>query len=57
MSSRLLLATLGAALLSTAVVGQAPDAPGDTAPIEEIVVTGEYPGPGLWKVTREGDPV
>jgi hypothetical protein len=28
----------------------------DDAPIEEIVVTGEYPGPGLWKVTREGDP-
>ena len=25
-------------------------------PIEEIVVTGEFPGPGLWKVTRPEDP-
>jgi hypothetical protein len=47
---------LGATLSSSAVLGQAPDATGDTAPIEEIVVTGEYPGPGLWKVTREGEP-
>lgn len=26
------------------------------APPEEVVVTGEYPGPGLWKVTRPDDP-
>jgi hypothetical protein len=25
------------------------------APMDEIVVTGEFPGPGLWKVTRPGD--
>ena len=24
--------------------------------IEEVVVTGEFPGPGLWKVTRADDP-
>jgi hypothetical protein len=28
---------------------------GEDAPLEEIVVTGEYPGPGLWTVTRAGD--
>jgi hypothetical protein len=25
------------------------------APLEEVLVTGEQPGPGLWKVTRPGD--
>lgn len=29
---------------------------GEVAPPEEVVVTGEYPGPGLWKVTRSDDP-
>lgn len=24
-------------------------------PLDEVVVTGEYPGPGLWKVTRAND--
>lgn len=28
----------------------------EAAPPEEVVVTGEYPGPGLWKVTRPDDP-
>ena len=46
---------LGAALVSTAVAGEEPVAAGDTLPIEEIVVNGEFPGPGLWKVTREGE--
>lgn len=26
------------------------------APLEEVLVTGEQPGPGLWKVTRPNDP-
>jgi hypothetical protein len=26
------------------------------APLDEIVVSGEYPGPGMWKVTRPNDP-
>jgi len=25
------------------------------APLDEIVVNGEFPGPGMWKVTRAGD--
>src|SRR4051812_42577965 len=25
------------------------------APLEEVVVNGEFPGPGMWKVTRPGD--
>src|SRR3954463_10257646 len=25
------------------------------APLEEIVVSGEFPGPGMWKVTRPDD--
>jgi len=25
------------------------------APVDEIVVTGEFPGPGLWKITRADD--
>ena len=27
----------------------------DEEPLEEIVVTGEFKGPGLWRVTRPGD--
>ena len=31
-------------------------APGEAdAPLDEVVVTGEFPGPGLWKVTRVDD--
>jgi hypothetical protein len=26
------------------------------APLEQVLVTGQQPGPGLWKVTRPGDP-
>ena len=26
------------------------------APLEEVLVTGEQPGPGLWKITRPDDP-
>jgi hypothetical protein len=29
--------------------------PGDDAPLEEVVVTGEFPGPGMWRVTRSAD--
>jgi TraB family protein len=27
----------------------------DEAPLEEVVVNGEFPGPGMWKVTRPDD--
>lgn len=46
------------ALGASQVAGQAPaDAPAESGPpLEEILVTGEFPGPGLWKVRRAGDP-
>ncbi len=28
----------------------------DDEPMEEVVVTGEFPGPGMWKVTKPEDP-
>lgn len=44
----------------TVVPGRVPaeDLPArqDATPLEEVLVTGEQPGPGLWKVTRPGDP-
>ena len=27
----------------------------EEAPLEEVVVTGEFPGPGMWQVTKPGD--
>lgn len=45
-----------AALLAVTMSVRAQEAAADAAPIEEIVVNGEYPGPGLWKVTRADDP-
>ena len=27
----------------------------ESAPLEEIIVTGEFPGPGMWKITRSDD--
>jgi hypothetical protein len=30
-------------------------APPAEEPVEEVVVTGEFPGPGMWRVTRPGD--
>jgi hypothetical protein len=53
--------TGAAALAGTAppAVDQSPAAdaePATGAAMEEILVTGEQPGPGLWRVTRPGDP-
>jgi len=31
------------------------ETPAASEPLEEVVVTGEFPGPGMWKVTRAGD--
>jgi len=31
-------------------------APDSAEPMEEVVVTGEFPGPGMWKVWRADDP-
>jgi hypothetical protein len=45
-------------ILSAAVCGSclagAQTPPADE-PIEEVVVTGEFPGPGMWRVTRPGE--
>ena len=49
-------AALVASLLSAAASAQEPAPPAADAPLDEIVVTGEYPGPGLWKVTRADEP-
>jgi hypothetical protein len=52
-------AGLGALLL---VAGQSrAESPAESsaageAPLDEVVVTGEFPGPGMWKVTRADDP-
>lgn len=51
-------AGLGALLLAASQVwGQAPaDVPVESeSPLEEILVTGEFPGPGMWKVRRVDD--
>jgi TraB/PrgY/gumN family len=40
--------------LANAQEPPAPEAPHEE-PLSEIVVSGEFPGPGLWKVTRAGE--
>lgn len=57
----LITAATAAAQTETAeVTGEAPAAVAllthDEQPIEEVVVSGEYPGPGLWKISK-GDNV
>jgi hypothetical protein len=49
--SRLLALVAAAALIVTGGIAQAA-----AEGIEEILVTGQQPGPGLWKVTRPGGP-
>src|SRR5512144_526898 len=56
MPPRIAVATLSAFLYLGACWAQTPSATDEGAAMDEIVVTGEYPGPGLWKVTREGEP-
>src|SRR5688572_24961711 len=43
---------LGSLLLVTPAWAQDPPA---EAPLDEVVVNGEFPGPGMWKVTRPND--
>lgn len=50
----LLCAWLGAGLAGLARAQDEP--PAAVEPMEEVVVTGEFPGPGMWKVTRAEDP-
>ena len=45
-------------LMSTPGWVAEPEAPAPEqtdAPLDEVVVSGEYPGPGLWKITRAND--
>ncbi len=49
----LLLAALAHGGLACASVPASASA--EAAPLEEVLVTGEQPGPGLWKVTRPDD--
>lgn len=41
-------------LLGAPGLAQQPDE--SATPMEEVLVTGEFPGPGMWKVTRADDP-
>jgi hypothetical protein len=43
-------------VLRAAAVHAGVDADPAAAPLEEVLVTGQQPGPGLWKVTRADDP-
>jgi TraB/PrgY/gumN family len=45
-----LAAYLGLAVVSSALRGAEPPSPSDTLP--EVLVTGERPGPGLWRVSK-----
>lgn len=38
--------------LALALCGQVLNAADDPAPVEEVLVVGEHPGPGLWKVSK-----
>jgi uncharacterized protein YbaP (TraB family) len=39
-------------LLALALCGQSLNAADEPAPVEEVLVVGEHPGPGLWKVSK-----
>src|SRR5436190_23860526 len=47
---------LGAATALAQAQAPAAEAPAAEAPLEEVVVTGEFPGPGMWKVWRTDGP-
>jgi TraB/PrgY/gumN family len=53
-SSRIFVLLL-VALLPCPVDAQSQDPAVQEAPLEEVLVTGQQPGPGLWKVTRPND--
>jgi hypothetical protein len=51
-----LIASACCALFHDAAAQTAAQSVVDSEPLEEVVVTGEYPGPGMWKVTRADHP-
>lgn len=50
---RAFLCLTAGGLLAAPIAAQQPDVA--TSSMEEVVVTGEFPGPGMWKVTRPDD--
>jgi hypothetical protein len=42
-------------LALAAICAEAPARAQDVEPLDEVVVSAEYPGPGLWKITRAND--
>jgi hypothetical protein len=54
---RLVFAICATLLLPFSTLAQSEsDASTEPPPFEEVLVTGEFPGPGMWKVTRADDP-
>jgi hypothetical protein len=45
-----------ALLAAAGVCAQTPEGASHESPLEEVVVSGEFPGPGMWRVTRPADP-
>src|SRR5262245_24798149 len=52
MTSYRLLLLCCCASFAISARAQSPSEGGSSEPLEEVVVTGEFPGPGMWKVTR-----
>jgi hypothetical protein len=51
----LLVRCLAAAFAAGSIAAVHAQSPLQDEPLEEVVVTGEFPGPGMWKVIRAGD--
>ena len=52
---RFAVSSIATWLAIAAIGAQAPAKAQDVEPLDEVVVSGEYPGPGLWKITRADD--
>jgi len=52
---RFAVSSIATWLAIAAICAQAPATAQDVEPLDEVVVSGEYPGPGLWKITRPND--
>ena len=52
---RFAVSSIATWLAFAATCAQVPATAQDVEPLDEVVVSGEYPGPGLWKITRAED--
>ena len=52
---RFAVSSIATWLAIAATCAQVPATAQDVEPLDEVVVSGEYPGPGLWKITRAED--